>query len=365
MTVPFLDLARETDRLRRELDTAIDRVLSSGRFVLTSEGEAFERSFAAYCNAADSIGVASGTDAITIALLASGIGSGDEVITAANTCIPTIVGIERAGAVPVLADVDPVTYTVEPEQVERRIGPRTKAILPVHLYGQTADLDALESLAAERGLLLIEDCAQSHGARCNERRAGSVGAAAAFSFYPTKNLGALGDGGAVVTSDELIAEQARLLRNYGERGRFEHVLHGLNSRLDSLQAAVLAAKLPHLDAANDRRRALAQIYTDALADTPLVTPTAAPGREHVFHLYVVQSADRDTFRARLDDAGVGTAVQYPTPVHRQPAYRELDVSGGFPVAERLMDRVVSLPLSPDHTEDEIRAAAEAAQSASK
>jgi dTDP-3-amino-3,4,6-trideoxy-alpha-D-glucose transaminase len=365
MTVPFLDLSRETRRLRSELDTAIARVLESGRFVLTGEGDAFERSFAAFCGAADSIGVASGTDAIMIALIASGVRPGDEVITAPNTCIPTIVGIERAGAVPVLADVDPVTYTLDPEQVARRITPRTRAVMPVHLYGQTADLDAFEQLANENGLLLVEDCAQSHGARCNGRRAGSVGAASAFSFYPTKNLGALGDGGAVVTSDDGIAERARLLRNYGERGRFEHVLHGFNSRLDALQAAVLSAKLPHLEAANERRRALARIYEETLADSPLVTPATASGREHVFHLYVVQSSDRDAFRTRLDDAGIGTAVQYPAPVHHQPAYRELDVPGGFPVAESLTQRVVSLPLSADHTEDEIRTAAEAAQSASR
>jgi dTDP-3-amino-3,4,6-trideoxy-alpha-D-glucose transaminase len=365
MNVPFLDLSRETARLRNEVDTAIERVLASGRFVLTAEGEAFERSFATYCESTDAIGVASGTDAITIALLACGIRPGDEVITAPNTCIPTIVGIERAGAVPVLADVDAVTYTIDPEQVGRRITPRTKAILPVHLYGQTADLDTLEALAAERGLLLVEDCAQSHGARCNGRRAGSIGIAAAFSFYPTKNLGALGDGGAVVTSDDELAARARLLRNYGERSRFEHVLHGFNSRLDALQAAVLTAKLAHLDAANERRRALARIYDETLADSPLVTPVTAPGREHVFHLYVVQSPERDSFRARLDDAGIGTAVQYPTPVHHQPAYRELDVPGGFPVAESLTERVVSLPLSADHTEDEIRTAADAAQSASR
>ena len=365
MTVPFLDLARETARLRPELDAAIDRVLASGRFVLTSEGEVFEQAFAAYCNAAESIGVASGTDAITIALIASGVKPGDEVITVPNTCIPTIVGIERAGAVPVLADVDPITYTLDPEQAERRITGRTKAILPVHLYGQTADLGALRLIAEERGLLLVEDCAQSHGASSDGHRAGSVGIASAFSFYPTKNLGAIGDGGGVVTSDVSVATQARLLRNYGERGRFEHVLHGFNSRLDALQAAVLSVKLTHLDAANERRREIARLYDAELADTPLVRPVTAPGNEHVFHLYVVQSTDRDSFRARLDDAGVGTAIQYPTPVHRQAAYRELDVPGGFPVSEMLAERIVSLPLSADHTDDEIREVVAAAQSASR
>jgi dTDP-3-amino-3,4,6-trideoxy-alpha-D-glucose transaminase len=309
--------------------------------------------------------VASGTDAITIALLACGIAPGHEVITAANTCIPTIVGIEHAGAVPVLADVEPMTYTLDPEQVERRLSPRTRAILPVHLYGQPADLGELQRLADERGLLLIEDCAQAHGARFEGRRAGSFGVAAAFSFYPTKNLGALGDGGAVVTSDEDVAARARLLRNYGERGRFEHVLRGFNSRLDALQAAILHAKLGHLEAANARRLELAALYERRLSGGPLVTPATGPRRDHVFHLYVVQAERRPDFRAALDAQGVRTAVQYPTPVHRQPAYRELDVPGGFPVAERLSERVVSLPLSADHTDAEIVEAAVAAQSSSR
>jgi dTDP-4-amino-4,6-dideoxygalactose transaminase len=365
MTVPFLDLTRETERLRPEIDAAVDRVLSSGRFILTEEVAEFEQEFAAYSDARFAVGVASGTDAITIALAAAGVGPGDEVITAPNTCIPTIVGIERTGARPVLADVDPATYTLDPEQVERRLTPRTRAILPVHLYGQTADLTALSDIAAAKGVLLVEDCAQSHGARWNGRRAGSLGLAGAFSFYPTKNLGAVGDGGAVVTSDPEVAAKARLLRNYGERERFEHVLHGFNSRLDALQAAVLRAKLPYLDDANRRRQELAARYDELLAATALVTPSVAPGAEHVFHLYVVQARRRDDFRSSLADAGIGTAVQYPTPVHRQPAYTALDVPGGFPVAESLAEHVTSLPLSADHSDDEIAAVAVAAQTASR
>jgi dTDP-4-amino-4,6-dideoxygalactose transaminase len=365
VTVPFLDLTRETERLRPELEAAIARVLASGRYILTGEVASFEAAFAAYCEATHAVGVASGTDAITIALLAAGVEAGDEVITAPNTCIPTIVGIERAGAVPVLADVDPATYTLDPEQVERRITPRTRAILPVHLYGQPADLGALSAIAERHELLLVEDCAQSHGARWDGRPAGSVGVAAAFSFYPTKNLGALGDAGAVVTSDDAVAQRARLLRNYGERARFEHVLHGLNSRLDALQAAILAAKLPHLDVANARRKELASRYDRLLAGTSLVTPRRASGGEHVFHLYVVQSDDREAFRGALDAAGVATAVQYPTPVHRQPAYATLDVEGGFPVAEELTHRVVSLPLSADHTEIEVDEVAQAATAAAR
>jgi dTDP-4-amino-4,6-dideoxygalactose transaminase len=364
VSVPFLDLSRETARLRPELDAAVDRVLSSGRFILTEEGERFEEAFAAFSETRFAIGVASGTDAITIALLAAGIGVGDEVITAPNTCIPTIVGIERAGAVAVLADVDPITHNLDPEQVERRITPRTRAIVPVHLYGQPADLTALAEIAGRRELVLVEDCAQAHGARWAGRAAGSVGAAAAFSFYPTKNLGALGDGGAVVTSDPGIAERARLLRNYGERRRFEHVLHGLNSRLDALQAALLGTKLPHLAAANTARRALAARYTERL--TGVTPPDIAADAEPVFHIYVVQADDRDTLRSALADQGIGTNVQYPTPVHRQPAYRGLDTPGGFPVAERLAERILSLPISADHTEDEVDEVVEAiAQIASR
>jgi dTDP-4-amino-4,6-dideoxygalactose transaminase len=361
--VPFLDLSRETNRLRAELDDAIARVLASGRYILTDEVAAFESAFAGYCEARHAIGVASGTDAITIALAAAGVEPGDEVITAPNTCIPTIVGIERAGAVPVLADVDPLTYTLDPEQVERRITPRTRAIVPVHLYGQPADLTVLAALAGARGLLLVEDCAQSHGARWAGRRAGSVGVAAAFSFYPTKNLGALGDAGAVVTSDERIADRARLLRNYGERARFEHVLRGLNSRLDALQAAVLGAKLPHLDDANDRRRALAGRYDDLLGDAGVVLPPGpTAGSEPVFHLYVVQSDRRDDLARHLAGHAIGTAVHYPTPVHRQPAYRSLDVEGGFPVAESLTERILSLPISADHSPEEIDAVSAAVRS---
>ena len=231
---------------------------------------------------------------------------------------------------------------------------------PCTCTGRRADLEALAALAERHDLLLIEDCAQAHGATYHGQSAGSFGRAAAFSFYPTKNLGALGDGGAVVTYDADVAARARLLRNYGERNRFEHILHGLNSRLDALQAAVLAAKLPHLDEANARRRGFAQLYDRALAASELVTPVEAEGRGHVYHLYVVQTDERGRFCSRLADAGIGTAVHYPTPINRQPAYMGLDVQGGFPVAEGLMERFVSLPISADHTEEEILEVAAAA-----
>jgi dTDP-4-amino-4,6-dideoxygalactose transaminase len=363
MSVPFLDLSRETNRLRPQIDEAVARVLESGQFILTSEVAAFERAFAAWCGVSHVIGVASGTDAITIGLLAAGVARGDEVITAPNTCVPTIVGIERAGATPVLADVDPLTYTLDPEQVERRLTPRTRALVPVHLYGQTADMGPLAALAEKHNLLLIEDCAQAHGATWRDRQAGSIGDAAAFSFYPTKNLGGMGDAGAVVTSKDDIAKRARLLRNYGERDRFEHVLRGLNSRLDSLQAAILSAKLPHVREANCRRRAIARTYDVALADSPLVMPKQGEGREHTYHLYVVQADTRDRFRSLLEAAGIGTAIHYPRPVHHQPAYTQLSVPGGFAIAEELARRIVSLPISADHTDEEIAEVAAVARDA--
>lgn len=359
MRVPFLDLGRATTAVRPELDAAIGRVLGSGSYILSEEVERFERAFADACGVAHAVGVANGTDALTIALLAAGVEPGDEVITAPNTCVPTIVGVERAGARPVLADVDASTRTLDPAEVERRLTPRTRAIVPVHLYGQPADVDALKKF----GLPVIEDCAQAHGATLGGRPAGSLGAAAAFSFYPTKNLGALGDGGAVVTRSAEVAERARLLRNYGERERFEHVLRGLNSRLDPLQAAILGVKLERLPAALARRRALAAVYDAELAGTELATPDTVPGRANAYHLYVVRTRNREAFRAALDAASVGTAVHYPTPVHHQPAYRDLDVDGGFPVAEALCESVVSLPLSETHSDEEIAYAANMARAA--
>jgi dTDP-4-amino-4,6-dideoxygalactose transaminase len=355
VNVPFGDLARQTASLRGELDEAIDRVLRGGRYILGDELERFEAEFAAWCGASFAVGVANGTDAITIALQAAGIRPGDEVIPVANTSVPTIVGIENAGAVPVLVDAEPVTRTLDPALVVEAIGPRTRAILPVHLYGQCADLDALAGLAAEDGLVLVEDCAQAHGAELGGRRAGSIGRAGAFSFYPTKNLGALGDGGAVVTSDSDVAERARLLRNYGENRRFEHILRGRNSRLDSLQAALLTTKLPHLDGWNERRRAIAARYTSALEGSELRAPRVAPGRRHVYHLYVVEADDRDRLRDSLGRAGIGTAVHYPLPVHSQPAYRSLGEARSLPVSERLCATVVSLPIYPELADDEVDA----------
>jgi dTDP-4-amino-4,6-dideoxygalactose transaminase len=342
----------------------VARVLDGGRFIFGEELERFEASFASYCGTRFAIGVASGTDAITVALQAAGVSSGDEVITAANTCIPTIAGIEGAGAIPVLVDCDEATYTLDPTLLEEAITPRTRAIVPVHLYGQCADLDPILSIAQRHGIQVIEDCAQAHGSEYGGRRAGSFGQAAAFSFYPTKNLGALGDGGAVVTNDEEVAERARLLRNYGERGRFEHVLRGRNSRLDALQAALLTAKLAHLDEWNERRRVLAQRYQTALEGTEAHAPLEAERRRHVYHLYVVRVSERDRFRSALAEMGIETAVHYPTPVHRQGAYVDLmPVDRSLASCEELASQIVSLPLYPELSDDEATQVASAAAAA--
>jgi dTDP-4-amino-4,6-dideoxygalactose transaminase len=361
--IPFGDLARQTAALQPEVDAAISRVLASGRYVLGEELEQFESAFAAWCGAADAVGVANGTDAIAIALEAVGVGPGDEVITAANTCVPTVVGIEAAGAVPVLVDADPATRTLDPGRVEAAITTRTRALLPVHLYGRVADADSLLAIAAAHELPLVEDCAQAHGAEWRGRRAGTLGAAAAFSFYPTKNLGAFGDAGAVVTSDPEVARRARLLRNYGERERFEHVLRGRNSRLDALQAALLAAKLQHLDGWLERREAIAARYMLALSGTSVAPPEPFAQGRHAYHLYVVEAPERGRFRAALLDAGVETAVHYPRPIHRQPAYAELGESRDLAVSERLADTVVSLPMYPELTDDEVDQVSAAARSA--
>ena len=364
--IPFNDLARHTVRHRNELQDVMARVLNAGRYVLGEELDRFETTFASYCGTRFAVGVASGTDAITIALQAAGLVPGDEVITAANTCVPTIVGIEGAGARPVLVDCEETTYTLDPALIEEAITPRTRAIVPVHLYGQCADLDQILGLAQRYGITVVEDCAQAHGAEYDGRRAGSFGLAGAFSFYPTKNLGALGDGGAVVTSDPDVAERARLLRNYGERERFEHVLRGRNSRLDALQAAVLTAKLKHLDGWNERRRELAARYRSALDGSSASVPIEAERRRHVYHLYVIRVRERDRFRETLANMGVETAIHYPTPVQRQPAYAYLmPVDRSLAISERLAAEILSLPLYPDLSDEEALQVASAGAVAAK
>jgi dTDP-3-amino-3,4,6-trideoxy-alpha-D-glucose transaminase len=353
LNVPFVDLRRGTAAIADDLEEGFAAVLGRGRFVGGPALERFEAAFADYCGAADSVGLNSGTDAIALALRAHGVGPGDEVLTAANTCVATITAIVATGATPVLADVDPETWTLDPASAEAAVTPRTRALVPVHLYGQCADLDPLRSLAAERGLVVVEDAAQAHGAAYERSRPGSV-STATYSFYPTKNLGALGDAGAVVTNDAEVADQLRRLRSHGERAeaRGIAVVPGVNSRLDEIQAELLARKLAYLDAWNERRRELAAYYRRELADGPVTLPVEADGRVHVWHLFVVLAEDRDAFRAALRGRGVETLVHYPEPIHRQPAYTSL--SGGLPleIAERLCEQVVSLPLYAELTDAE-------------
>jgi dTDP-4-amino-4,6-dideoxygalactose transaminase len=305
------------------------------------------------------VGVASGTDALELALRAAGVGPGDEVVTAANTCVPTVAAIESAGATPVLADADSRTRTLDPESVARAIGARTRAIVPVHLYGRCADMTSIVGIAREHGLAVVEDAAQAHGAEHRGRRAGSLGDAAAFSFYPTKNLGALGDAGAVVTNDRNLAQRVRMLRSYGERERYRSVVAGRNSRLDTVQAAVLLARLPRLEASNERRRELAAHYRRELADLPLELPEEPADGVDVFHLYVVRVAERERVRAELARAGVDTLVHYDRAVHEHPAYAALRRE--LPVSEALAREVVSLPLYPELRDEEVAAVVEAAR----
>jgi dTDP-4-amino-4,6-dideoxygalactose transaminase len=363
MIVPFNDLGRAIAAHRAEHDAAIARVLASGWFVLGSEGRAFEEEFASVVvGGGFAAGVASGTDAIELALRALNVGPGDEVVTQANTCVPTIAGIERTGATPVLCDVEDAAGTMDPAALESVITPETAAIVPVHLYGQCADIDALRAVAD--GIPIVEDCAQAHGAQLRGRAAGSMGDAAAFSFYPTKNLGALGDGGAVASPDPGLIERVRLLRAYGQSERYLHIDHGVNSRLDELQAAILRVRLPHLDAANERRRAIAAVYDAALSGTDGVHPLARlQERVHAFHLYVIRVDDRDGFQARMSDAGVQTLVHYPRPIHRQPPYAPLGRGTDLSTSERLADEIVSLPIYPELTDVEVEQVATAARAA--
>jgi dTDP-4-amino-4,6-dideoxygalactose transaminase len=361
MPVAFLDLARTTAALRKEIDGAIAEVLDAGRYVLGARLEAFETAFASYCGVRYAVGVGSGTDALQLALAACGVGQNDEVITVTNTCVPTAAAISALGAVPVFADVEPRTYTIDPAALEARITPRTRAIVPVHLYGQCADMDGVLAIARRRGIRVIEDCAQAHGARFDGRIAGSMGGAGCYSFYPTKNLGALGDAGMIVTDDAALATAVRAARNYGLTPGGAYETKSANSRLDELQAAIMLATLPRLEARNERRRAIAARYTSAFAGTAIVCPVEAPRRRHVYHLYVVRVPGRDGFRRRLEERGIGTMIHYPMLVHRTPAYRErARDERHLPVSCRVVDEIVSLPLYPDLTDGEVDAVIAAA-----
>jgi dTDP-3-amino-3,4,6-trideoxy-alpha-D-glucose transaminase len=341
--IPFNDLKPLRRALAEPMDAAVRRALESGWYILGPEVEAFEFAFATYHGVGSAVGVANGTDAIELALRAAGVGPGDEVITVAHTAVATVCAVERAGARPVLVDVDPATLTMDPAAACAAITTRTRALLPVHLYGHPAEMDTLTALAARHGLLLVEDCAQAHGARYKGRPVGTFGQLAAFSFYPTKILGAYGDGGAVLTSDPGLAARLRRLRTYGQAERYHHLERGINSRLDEIQAAILGVKLAHLDAQIAERRRLADCYRDHLGGVE--HPVEADGVEHAYHLYVVRSPRRDDLRARLRELGMETQIHYPLPVHLQPAYADLGYApGSLPATEAACATIASLPM---------------------
>lgn len=345
--VPFVDLRPATAGIAEEVEAAIHRVLERGWFILGAEVEEFERRFAARCGVTHAVGVGNGTDAIALALRACGVEPGDEVITVAHTALPTVCAISQIGAQPVLVDIDPETATMDPAQIEAAISSHTRAVLPVHLYGHPADMDAIAHVAKAHGLALVEDCAQAHGAAVNGRPVGSLGNAGAFSFYPTKNLGAYGDAGLVTTNDAGVAERLRQLRNYGQSDRYHHRVIGVNSRLDEMQAAILTVKLAHLDDWTRRRQALAARYAERLTGHVQI-PCERPWARHVYHLYAIQSPRRDELQRSLAAAGVGTIVHYPIPAHLQEAYAHLGVpAGALPASEQLAAHVLSLPLYPE------------------
>ncbi len=358
--IPFVDLSAQYAEIADEIDEAIDRVLRTSEFILGRDVEGFEQEFARYCECGYGVGVDSGTSALELALRAYGVGPGDEVMVPANTFIATALAVSCTGATPVLVDVDPATHTIDATRLDGAITGRTKAIIPVHLYGQPADMDPILDIAGRRGLVVIEDACQAHGARYKGRRVGSLGHAAAFSFYPSKNLGACGDGGMVVTNDMDAAKSLQLLRNYGQTKKYHHHTCGYNRRLDNLHAAVLRIKLKYLDAWNDARRDRAKAYGSLLGDVVRV-PVPAPYSEPVWHLYVIEmnGTDRDGLQAHLGEQGIGTGIHYPIPIHLQPAYRHLGYgSGSFPITERVTDSILSLPMYPELPLDRVEEVAD-------
>lgn len=359
MRVPFLDLNGTHETIRADLDAAWHRVLDRSRFVLGEEVEAFEAEFAAACGAAYAVGVANGLDALVLILRAAGIGPGDEVLVPSNTFIATWLAVSQVGATPVAVEPDPDTYLMDPAAAARAVNARTRAIIPVHLYGQPADMEALGALARRHGLLCIEDAAQAHGATFAGVKAGSLGVAAAFSFYPGKNLGALGDGGAVTTSDPALAQRVRALANYGSREKYVHHLQGVNSRLDELQAAMLRIKLRHLETWNRRRRAIARTYGEALADCGLRLPQVDPRSVPVWHLYVVRTPRRDAFAARLRQDGIDTQIHYPIAPADSEAYAGQPVRGDSALGRRLGQEILSLPIGPHMSDDQLGAVIDA------
>lgn len=354
LQVPLVDLGAQYQTIEGEIQDAIAKVLQSRDFILGREVNLFEEEFAAYCSVGHAVGVDSGTSALELALRAFHIGPGAEVITVANTFIASALAISHAGATPVLVDVDPQTQTLDVSELERAVTSRTRAVIPVHLFGQPADMDPILETARRHNLVVIEDACQAHGARYKGKRVGSFGHAAAFSFYPGKNLGAYGDAGAVVTNEPQVARLLKMLRNYGQHEKYHHLSRGYNHRLDTLQAAVLRVKLKYLDGWNRARRELADLYQRKLSGTFTVTPTEASYAESVWHLYVIRVLKRDALSTYLSKRGIGVGIHYPIPIHLQPAYGDCGYKrGDFPVAESLADKILSLPMYPELTNEMI------------
>ncbi|MGA3048227.1 MAG: DegT/DnrJ/EryC1/StrS family aminotransferase [Terracidiphilus sp.] len=358
--VPFLDLRATYMELQQEVDDAIGGVLRSGAFILGKEVDAFEQQFAAYLGIKHCIGVGSGLDALHLALRALGAGPGDEVLVPSNTYIATWLAVSYTGATPVPVEPDPRTYNIDPSRIEAAITPRTRGIIPVHLYGQSADMDPILQMAGQRGLWVLEDAAQAHGARYRGVRVGGLGDAAGWSFYPGKNLGAFGDGGAITTNNDEIADRVRVLRNYGSRAKYLNEVRGYNSRLDSIQAAILRIKLAHLDEWNARRREVARHYARSLDGIALVLPQQAAWAEHVFHLFVIRSPRRDSLMQHLKARGIGSIIHYPIAPHLQSAYADLGLhEGDLPLTEKLHREVLSLPIGPHLGAEETEAVIQA------
>ena len=364
--IPLVDLKAQHRSIKAEVDAAVGSVLESGRYILGPEVQAFEREFGDYCETRHAVGVNSGTSALHLALLAAGIGPGDEVIAPAFTFVATVAAIEYTGARAILVDVDPLTLTMDPGRIEAAITPKCRAIIPVHLYGQPADMDPIASIARAHGLVVVEDAAQAHGADYRRRRVGSIGDMACFSFYPGKNLGAAGDGGAVTTSNDEYAQAVRVLRDWGAPEKYLHVVKGFNFRLDEIQAAILRVKLRRLEAWTELRRQHARTYSTLLASAAVARPVAARDVRHVYHIYAVRTHARDRVRSELHAAGVQAAIHYPIPVHLQPAYANLGYNrGDFPVAECAADEVLSLPMYPELTSRQIERVAHAVASSAR
>lgn len=358
LQIPFVDLSAQYHTIDAEINEAISRVIQGTDFILGREVNLFEEEFASFCEAKYAVGVDSGTSALELALRAYNIGTGDEVITAANSFIASALAISHTGATPVLADVDPCTYTMDVAAMAAAITSRTKAVVPVHLYGHPAHMDAIREVADKHGLVVIEDACQAHGARYKGKRTGSLGHAAAFSFYPGKNLGAYGDGGMVVTNDREIADRLRMLRNYGQKEKYQHLFRGYNRRLDTLQAAILRVKLKYLEKWNVARRRNALLYHQSLEGCGLTLPAEAGGAESVWHLYVIRTEQRDALKEHLVSRGVNVGIHYPIPIHLQPAYQDLGYKkGDFPITEEFAEQLLSLPMYAEIGENQVKSVA--------